>query len=95
MFCWLTLVLRFVPALLPIMSGCGSPSRWAFTTGAPQAYNSRMNRNERILGWLLRLAGVVMLTALGAVVMPFDWMDSFHRQAGLGALPHVPIAGYG
>jgi hypothetical protein len=28
-----------------------------------------MNRNERILIWLLRVGGVVMLTALGAVVI--------------------------
>ena len=53
-----------------------------------------MNRNERILVWLLRLGGAVMLTALGAVVMPFDWMNSIHRQVGLGELPHVPIVGY-
>ena len=53
-----------------------------------------MNHNERILVWLLRLGGAVMLTALGVVVMPFDWMNSIHRQAGLGDLPHVPIVGY-
>ncbi len=35
-----------------------------------------------------------MLTALGAVVMPFDWMNVIHRQAGLGELPDVPIVGY-
>ncbi len=35
-----------------------------------------------------------MLTALGAVVMPFDWMDSIHRQLGLGELPQAPIVGY-
>ena len=53
-----------------------------------------MNCNERILAWLLRLGGLVMLTALGAVVMPYDWMNSIHRQAGLGELPQVPIVGY-
>jgi len=53
-----------------------------------------MNRNERILVWLLRLGGVVMLTALVPVVMPYDWMNSIHRQAGLGDLPHAPIVGY-
>ncbi len=53
-----------------------------------------MNRNERILVWLLRLAGAVMLTALGAVVMPYEWMNFLHRQVGLGELPHVPIVGY-
>ena len=35
-----------------------------------------------------------MLTALGAVVMPYEWMNAIHRQAGLGELPHVPIVGY-
>ncbi len=53
-----------------------------------------MNRNERILLWLLRISGVIMLTALGAVVMPYDWMNVIHRQQGLGELPHVPIVGY-
>ena len=53
-----------------------------------------MNPNERIFVWLLRLGGVVMLTALGAVVMPFGWMNSIHRQVGLGELPNVPIVGY-
>ncbi len=53
-----------------------------------------MNRNELILIWLLRLGGVVMLTALGAVVMPYSWMNAIHQQLGLGELPHVPIVGY-
>ena len=53
-----------------------------------------MNRDERILVWLLRLLGVVMVTALGAVVMPFEWMNVIHRQMGMGDLPQVPIVGY-
>ena len=53
-----------------------------------------MNRDERILIRLLRIGGVVMLTALGAVVMPYDWMNVIHQQQGLGQLPHVPIVGY-
>jgi hypothetical protein len=53
-----------------------------------------MNRNERILVWLLRISGVVMLAALGAVVMAYDWMNVIHQQQGLGELPHVPIVGY-
>jgi hypothetical protein len=53
-----------------------------------------MNRSERILAWVLRIGGAVMLTALGAVVMPFDWMNSIHQQLGLGELPRVPIVGY-
>jgi hypothetical protein len=53
-----------------------------------------MNGYERILVWLLRLGGAVMLTALAAIVMPFDWMNLIHQRAGLGELPHVPIVGY-
>jgi hypothetical protein len=53
-----------------------------------------MKDPERILVWLLRLGGVVMLTALAAVVMPHEWMNAIHRQAGLGVVPHVPIVGY-
>jgi hypothetical protein len=35
-----------------------------------------------------------MLTALVAVVMPYDWMNAIHQRQGLGELPHVPIIGY-
>ena len=35
-----------------------------------------------------------MLTALGAVVMPYSWMNAIHQHTGLGELPHVPIVGY-
>jgi hypothetical protein len=53
-----------------------------------------MNRNEKILIWLLRVSGAVMLMALGAVVMPYEWMNLIHQKQGLGELPHVPIVGY-
>lgn len=53
-----------------------------------------MNCYERILIWLLRLGGAVMLMALGAVVMPYEWMNVIHQRQGLGELPHVPIVGY-
>jgi hypothetical protein len=53
-----------------------------------------MNRHERILVWLLRISGVIMLTALGAVAMPYDWMNVIHQKQGLGELPHVPIVEY-
>lgn len=53
-----------------------------------------MNLNERILIWLLRIGGVIMLTAMRAVVMPYAWMNVIHQQAGLGELPHAPIVGY-
>jgi hypothetical protein len=65
-----------------------------FTARASGPYTWGMNRYERILVWLLRLGGAVMLTALGAVVMPFEAMNVIHQQTGLGELPHVPIVGY-
>ena len=53
-----------------------------------------MNRVEKILVWLLRASGAVMLLAVIAVVMPFTWMDLVHRQLGLGKLPDAPIVHY-
>jgi len=53
-----------------------------------------MNTNEKLLKWLLRASGVVMLAALGAVVMPYRWMDEIHRTLGMGALPDAPIVRY-
>ncbi len=37
-----------------------------------------MNTYERLLALVLRLGGVVMLAALGAVVMPYEWMNVIH-----------------
>jgi hypothetical protein len=53
-----------------------------------------MNSPERILVWLLRLFGVTTLAALGAVFMPYDWMNLIHQRLELGELPHIPIIGY-
>jgi hypothetical protein len=53
-----------------------------------------MTRNEKILIWLLRISGAVMLMALGAVVMPYAWMNVIHHRIGLGDLPNTPIVGY-
>ena len=49
---------------------------------------------ERALVILLRVSGVVLLTALIPVVMPFAWMDDIHRWLGMGKLPDAPIMGY-
>jgi hypothetical protein len=53
-----------------------------------------MPRTEQALILLLRIGGVVTLSALGAVVMPYAWMDAIHRSLGLGDLPDAPIVGY-
>lgn len=53
-----------------------------------------MNRYERILVLLLRLDGIIMLSALIPAMMPFGWMQSVYRWLGLGELPELPIVGY-
>ena len=53
-----------------------------------------MQSPERIRVWLLRLSGLMTLTALGAVFMPYDWMNLIHQRLGMGELPPIPIVGY-
>ena len=50
--------------------------------------------SERWLSILLRIGGVVMLTAFGAVFMPTDWMAAAHQQLGLGEFPTSPLVDY-
>ena len=49
-----------------------------------------MNR-ERLLVWLLRLAGATELLAFIAVVMPRSWMEISHAWLGLGEMPDGPL----
>ena len=49
-----------------------------------------MNR-ERLLVWLLRLAGAVEILAFIAVVMPRSWMETSHAWLGLGQMPDGPL----
>lgn len=49
-----------------------------------------MNR-ERLLVWLLRLAGAVELLAFIAVVMPRSWMEITNAWLGLGQMPEGPL----
>lgn len=53
-----------------------------------------MQRHRRALVWYLRIAAAVLLLALFAVFLPFEWMDAIHRGLGLGDLPKAPIVGY-
>ena len=53
-----------------------------------------MNRFERALIVLLRISGIILMTALVAAIMPFSWMDEVHRRLGMGDLPEAPITGY-
>ena len=49
---------------------------------------------ERALALLLRVAGVGMLAAVGAVFMPFSWMVASHHAVGMGELPDIPVVHY-
>lgn len=42
----------------------------------------------------MRCSAAMMMLAIGAVVMPFSWMDSIHRSMGMGMLPDVAIVHY-
>ena len=53
-----------------------------------------MNRHQKTLVALMRLAAVMLLTALIPAVMPFAWMKDIHRSLGMGDLPEGPIMGY-
>lgn len=46
------------------------------------------------LTWLLRGLGVLMLTAVFAVVMPTDWMAAVNDRLGLAPLPRTPLTEY-
>jgi hypothetical protein len=49
---------------------------------------------ERVLVIVLRISGILLLTALIPAVMPHAWMDDIHRRMDLGQLPDMPIIGY-
>ena len=49
---------------------------------------------ERALIWFLRLTALTLLSALFAVVMPYEWMNDIHRWLGLSDLPDLPMVGY-
>jgi len=49
---------------------------------------------ERVLVFLLRFSGALMLLAFGAIFLPVDWMAATHRWLGLGDFPVAPIVDY-
>ena len=54
-----------------------------------------MRNPERLLTWLLRLAGLMMAAAVFAVFMPRAWMAACHeRLLGLGPFPAGPMIEY-
>ena len=53
-----------------------------------------MNKQQKILGWILRVIGFSGMLAIAAVMMPFSWMSSIHEKLGLGEMPAGPIVEY-
>jgi hypothetical protein len=53
-----------------------------------------MNGSEKALVAILRVSGIILLTALVPAVMPFAWMQDIHGLLGMGQLPESPITGY-
>lgn len=51
-------------------------------------------RAETHLVLFLRLTAALLLPALGAVFMPFPWMDAVHQWLGLGELRDQPMTQY-
>lgn len=42
----------------------------------------------------LQIIGTAGLLAVGAVVMPYSWMNALHQYLGMGTFPAEPIVGY-
>ena len=54
-----------------------------------------MNKQQKILSWILRVIGFFGMLATGAVVMRFSWMVSIHEKLALdGSLPSEPVVEY-
>jgi hypothetical protein len=49
---------------------------------------------EKILIIILRLSGLMLITAFVAVFLPYEMMTSIHFQIGLGTMPQLPILDY-
>ena len=50
--------------------------------------------HERILVFLLRAGGAILVLAFLAVVMPTSWMEASHTRLGLGDFPAHPLTDY-
>ena len=53
-----------------------------------------MNRQQTILGVILRVIGFFSMLAIGAVVMPFSWIQQIHQCLRMGEMAEGPIVEY-
>lgn len=54
----------------------------------------RRNTTEIFLKIILRISGIILITAFAAVLLPYETMADIHKYIGLGDLPDVPILDY-
>lgn len=59
----------------------------------PRTMN-RMRDPKTQLSWFLFVTALIMLSAAGAIVMPYEMMRDFYANLGLGELPNIPLVGY-
>ena len=50
--------------------------------------------SARLLVLLLRVAGVITVTAFLAILLPVEWMAVSHQWLGLGEFPRAPVVDY-
>jgi hypothetical protein len=53
-----------------------------------------MSVQEKALIVILRLSGIVLLTAFPMMLLPVDWMAATHRWLGLGEFPASTLVDY-
>jgi len=53
-----------------------------------------VEQRVRLLKALLRLGGVVTVSAFAAILLPQEWMVSSHAWLGLGEFPRAPVVDY-
>jgi hypothetical protein len=59
-----------------------------------QSTGKATNHFERALVLLMRIDGMVMMSAILPAMIPLAWMKEIHHDLGMGELPGGPIIGY-
>lgn len=54
----------------------------------------RTNTMEITLKIILRISGIMLIAALGAVFLPYETMAVIHKHLGLGQFPNLPVLDY-
>lgn len=52
------------------------------------------NAKEITLKIILRISGIMLIAAFGAVFLPYETMAIIHKHLGLGEFPNLPILDY-